>query len=272
MDICLPDQTIYAYTGGKATDPAQRTVIFIHGALCDHSVWALQSRYLANHGWNVLALDLPGHGRSTGTPPATVEDAADLIAQLINTLGLQQAALVGHSWGSLIALEAASQLKQRVSHLALVGTSYPMAVTPSLLAMADKQALDAIELINQYSHSLLAPPPSSLGPGTWVKGAGRALNRRVLAGNKNVNLLHLAFLASDSYRNGLEAITQVSAPILMILSPNDQMTPARHAQSLYQAALASGKNIRIESVSAGHSLMSEAPDATLHALLGLLKN
>lgn len=271
MDISLPGQTIYAYTGGKTANAQQRTVMFIHGALCDHSVWALQSRYLANHGWNVLALDLPGHGRSTGTPPATVEDAADVMARLVDTLALQQVALVGHSWGSLIALEAASRLKEKVSHLALVGISYPMAVTPSLLAMADAQPLNAIDLINQYSHSLLAPPPSALGPGTWVKGAGRALNRRVLAGNKNVNLLHLAFASSDSYRNGLEAIKQVSAPILMILSPSDQMTPARQARSLYEAALASEKNIRIETLTAGHSLMNEAPDATLNALLALLK-
>ncbi|MEG0558450.1 MAG: alpha/beta hydrolase, partial [Comamonas sp.] len=45
---------IYAYTGGKAFDAAKPTAIFIHGVLCDHSVWALQSRYMANHGWNVL--------------------------------------------------------------------------------------------------------------------------------------------------------------------------------------------------------------------------
>ena len=193
MDISLPDQTIFAYTGGKPIDPAQPTVIFIHGALCDHSVWALQSRYLANHGWNVLALDLPGHGRSKGKPPATVEDGAEFIAKLMDALGMQQVALVGHSWGSLIALEAAGRLGDRISHLALVGISFPMAVSPSLLATAADQPVAAIELINQYSHNLLAPPPSSLGPGTWVKGAGRALNRRVLAGNRDVNLLHLAF-------------------------------------------------------------------------------
>ena len=45
----------YVYTAGKALDAAQPTVVFIHGVLNDHSVWILQSRYLANHGWNVLA-------------------------------------------------------------------------------------------------------------------------------------------------------------------------------------------------------------------------
>jgi pimeloyl-ACP methyl ester carboxylesterase len=67
---------IYAYTGGKAFDAAKPTAIFIHGVLCDHSVWALQSRYMANHGWNVLAIDLPGHCKSGGQAPETVEEAA----------------------------------------------------------------------------------------------------------------------------------------------------------------------------------------------------
>ena len=271
MDISLPGQTIYAYTGGKTANAQQRTVMFIHGALCDHSVWALQSRYLANHGWNVLALDLPGHGRSTGTPPATVEDAADVMARLVDTLALQQVALVGHSWGSLIALEAASRLKEKVSHLALVGISYPMAVTPSLLAMADAQPLNAIDLINQYSHSLLAPPPSGLGPGTWVKGAGRALNRRVQISNNQVNLLHHAFVACDSYRNGEQAMMRIEAKVLMILGQADQMTPAKNAKHLYQTALQSGKDIRIVEVGSGHALMTEAPDDTLRALYSFLQ-
>ena len=108
-------------------------MVFIHGVLNDHSVWILQSRYLAHHGWNVLAVDLPGHCKSEGEAPATVEAAADFIAALLDAAGVQKAALVGHSFGSLIALEAAARLKDRVSHLALVGTAYPMKVSPALI-------------------------------------------------------------------------------------------------------------------------------------------
>ena len=104
----------YAYTGGKPFNPAQPTVVFIHGVVNDHSVWILQSRYLAHHGWNVLALDLPGHCRSAGDAPSTVEEAADFIGGVLDAVGVQRAALVGHSWGSLVALEAAARLKERV--------------------------------------------------------------------------------------------------------------------------------------------------------------
>ena len=123
MHIQVNGAPLYAYTGGKAFDPAKPTVVFVHGVLNDHSVWILQSRYLANHGWNVLAIDLPGHGRSGGEPPATVESAADTVLALLAAVGVEQAALVGHSFGSLIALEAASRAPAHVSHLVMVGTA-----------------------------------------------------------------------------------------------------------------------------------------------------
>ena len=88
MLIATPSDHLYAYTGGKAFNPAQPTVVFIHGVLNDHSVWILQSRYLAHHGWNVLAIDLPGHGKSGGQPPETVEAAADAVLALAGSLGL----------------------------------------------------------------------------------------------------------------------------------------------------------------------------------------
>src|SRR3990170_547843 len=126
MHLQVNGHATYCYTGGKPFEACRPTVVFIHGVLNDHSVWILQSRYLAHHGWNVLAVDLPGHCRSEGEPPASVEEAAGFIAALLDAAGVARAALIGHSWGSLIALEAAAQLKQRVSHLVLVGTAYPM--------------------------------------------------------------------------------------------------------------------------------------------------
>jgi len=110
MYIHVNGHKTYAYTGGKDFNPAQRSVVLIHGVLCDHSVWALQSRYLANHGWNVLAIDLPGHCKSAGPPPATVQEAAAFVQALLDAQGVKQAALVGHSFGSLIALQTAANM------------------------------------------------------------------------------------------------------------------------------------------------------------------
>ncbi|MCM2253973.1 MAG: alpha/beta hydrolase [Ramlibacter sp.] len=271
MELQVKGHRAYCYTGGKAFDPAQPTVVFIHGVLHDHSVWILQTRYLAHHGWNVLAVDLPGHSRSGGEAPSSVEEAADFIIALLDAAGVAQAALVGHSWGSLIALEAASRLKERLTHLVLVGTAYPMKVSAALLETSLGQPMKAIEMINVFSRSTLAPPPSGLGPGTWVYGTSMALSRRVLASNPHVNVFHRGFKACDSYAGGEAAIAAVTCPVLFVLGAQDQMTPRKAAQSLIEAAKAAGKTVKIVELPVGHHQMLETPDETLFAIRDFLK-
>ncbi len=266
MNIQVNGQRTYCYTGGKPFDAAQPTVVFIHGVLNDHSVWILQSRWFAHHGWNVLALDLPGHCRSAGAPPASVEEAAEFVIALLDAAGVGQAALVGHSFGSLIALEAAARAPGRVMRLAMVGTAYPMAVSPALLDGALNDPQRAIALVDAFSHSTLAPPPSTLGPGTWLHGASRALMRRVLAGNREANVFHAGFKACNDYAGGEAAMAQVRCPVLFVLGAADQMTPPRAAKAL----AAKARDGRTVTVAAGHALMSEAPDAVLAALRGFL--
>ncbi|MDW8336346.1 MAG: alpha/beta hydrolase [Tepidimonas sp.] len=271
MQIDVHGAALYAYTGGRPFEPGRPTVVFIHGVLNDHSVWILQSRYLAHHGFNVLAIDLPGHGRSGGEPPSSVEQAAQTVIALLDALQLPQAALVGHSFGSLIALQAAAQAPARVARLALVGTAFPMRVSPALLETSLNAPLRAIEMVNVFSHSTLAPPPSALGPGTWLHGASRALMRRVLASNPQVNLFHRGFAACDSYRGGEAAARALVCPVQFILGTRDQMTPPKAAQPLIDGAQAAGVPVQVVRLPAGHALMTEAPDGVLQALHGWLK-
>ena len=271
MILTVNNAQTYCYTGGKALDPAKPTVVFIHGVLNDHSVWGLQSRYLANHGYNVLAVDLPGHCRSAGEAPSTVEEAADFIVALLDAAGVQKAALVGHSWGSLIALEAASRLQERVTHLVLVGTAFPMKVSPVLIETSLNEPLKALNMINVFSRSTLAAPPSALGPGTWVFGASMALGRRVLASNTTVNVFHRGFVACDRYANGEVAVEALTCPVLFVLGAQDQMTAAKAAQLLITKARAAHKTVQVVSLPVGHHQMSESPDETLFAIRDFLR-
>jgi pimeloyl-ACP methyl ester carboxylesterase len=267
MRIHVNGADLYAYTGGKPFDAAQPTAVFIHGVLGDHSVWILQTRYLAHHGWNVLAIDLPGHARSGGEPPATVEQAADVVLALLKAMHISQAALIGHSFGSLIALEAAARAPAQVSHLALIGTAYPMKVAPALLAGTLDAPERAIHMVNVYSHSTLAPPPSALGPGTWLHGGSRALMRRVLASNRKVNLFYAGFKACDGYVGGEQAMSAVHCRTLFLIGRHDQMTPPESAHALATHA----RLTKVVEVNAGHALMTEAPDEVLFALRDFLQ-
>jgi pimeloyl-ACP methyl ester carboxylesterase len=271
MYIDVQSSKTYCYTGGKSFDASKPTVVFIHGVLNDHSVWILQSRYLAHHGWNVLAVDLPGHCKSAGEAPASVEAAADFILALLDAAGVQKAALIGHSWGSLIALEAAARLKERASHLVLVGTAYPMKVAPALIESSLNNPMKALTMVNVFSRSTIAAPPSALGPGTWVYGAGMALGKRVLASNAKVNLFHRGFVACDSYANGENAIAAITCPVLFLLGTQDQMTHPKAAQGLMQAARSAGKQVQQVMVPVGHHQMTEAPDDTLFAIRDFLQ-
>jgi pimeloyl-ACP methyl ester carboxylesterase len=267
MQLSVNGAKIFCYTGGKPFEAAKPTVVFIHGVLNDHSVWILQTRYFAHHGWNVLALDLPGHCKSEGEAPRSVEEAADFVIALLDAAKLEQAALVGHSFGALVALEAAARAPGRVSHLALVGVASPMKVSPALLENSQHDPMKAIAMVNTYSHSMMAPPPSALGPGTWLYGGSRALMRRVLASNQRVNLFHRGFVACDGYAGGEAAMAKVQCPVLFLLGRNDAMTPPKAAHALQQKA----RNGRTVMVEGGHQMMTEAPDAVLFALRDFLR-
>jgi pimeloyl-ACP methyl ester carboxylesterase len=267
MKLTVNGHETFCYTGGRPFDAAKPTVVFLHGVLNDHSVWILQTRYFAHHGWNVLAPDLPGHCRSAGDPPQSVEEAAAFVIALLDAAGVKQAALVGHSFGSLTALQAAATAPDRVTHLALLGTAFPMKVSPALLDSSLNQPLKAIAMVNVFSHSMLAPPPSALGPGTWLYGGSRALMKRVLASSRQVNLFHRGFKACDDYRGGEEAMAKIRCPALFILGRNDSMTLPKMAQPL----IAKAPKATVVMVEAGHQMMVEAPDAVLAALVDFLR-
>src|SRR5215207_4394060 len=107
MQLVVNGAKTFAATGGRDFDLALPLVLFVHGAALDHTVWALLARWFAHRGFAVLAPDLPGHGRSDGEPLATIGAMADWTAALIDAADARRAALIGHSMGSLVALETA---------------------------------------------------------------------------------------------------------------------------------------------------------------------
>jgi pimeloyl-ACP methyl ester carboxylesterase len=251
----------YAYTGGKPFDAGLPAIVFVHGAMHDHSVWTLLARWFANHGFAVLAPDLPGHGRSPGAPLTSVEAIADWLLALLDTAGVDEAAFVGHSMGSLIALESVARAPARARRLVMVGTAYPMAVSQALLDAGAQDPYAAIDNVNALSHSTLAGKPAYPGPGAWLHGANRALMRRLQAAQGETNLFLNDFRVCDVYRGGMAAAARVACPTTLVLGARDQMTGPKQT-----VAIAAALRARIVSLPGGHALMTEQPDALLAAV------
>lgn len=259
MKLTVNNAVAYAYTGTKPLVATQPTAVFIHGAANDHCVWALQSRYFAHHGWNVLAIDLPGHGQSDGAACASIESLAQCVATFLDTINVKQAALFGHSMGALTALELAATRSDLAAKLGLIGTAVPMAVSDALLDAAANDEEKARRMIVDWSYA----PASHLGnnhkvPSAWLPGNSLALMRRMKRG-----VLHADLAACKAYANGLYAAKSIQIPTLLVVGERDMMTPPKAAQAAIDA-IANSKVIRLKE--AGHTMLSEAPDDVLKAL------
>ena len=261
MKLQVKGTEAYAYTGGRTFDASLPCVVFVHGALNDHSVFTLLARWCAHHGHSVLAVDLPGHMRSAGPALHRVEDMADWLLALLDAAGVQRAVLVGHSMGSLVALQTAAQAPERAVRLVMLGSCVPMPVPQALLDLSRTDVRAAIDRVVMFSFSTLAAKPSYPGPGVWLRGAGRALMRQVLAAQADPLLFHTDFSACNGYTGGLSAAACVRCPSDFMLGQWDQMTAPRGALEV-----ATLLNAKVHTLPAGHALMQEAPDAVLQAL------
>lgn len=262
MEIRVRGQTACVYTGGKklavAAIKQQPVVAFIHGAQQDHSCWVLQSRWFAHHGFSVLAPDLPGHGRSTGEPLLSVEHLADWVIALLDAAGVGQATLVGHSMGSLVALEAAVRFPQRVSRAVLIGSSLPMSVAPVLLDASHDDEPKAAALINAWSYSPSGQIGGSAVPGLWLLGMNRRLMERQKPG-----VFFRDMSACNAYARSPESLAAIAAPVLIVAGSLDRMTPPKAAGDLLEC-IPGARLVTLEG--SGHALMAEKPDVVLDVL------
>src|SRR4030081_199025 len=260
MQLSVNGIDTFIATGGRPFDPALPAVVMLHGAGFDHSTWALHSRWFAHHGYSVLAPDLPGHGRSSGAALPTIADMPDWTPPLLDAAGAAKARLVGHSMGSLIALETAARHPARVSALSLIGTAATMTVGPDLLKAAEANDHSAVDMVSIWGLGYQAELGGSLAPGLWMhSGAQRVLEQ------SRPGVLFNDLSACNSYQNALAAAAQITVPASFILGERDMMTAAKAGKAL-AAALPNSRTVVLRG--AGHMMMVERPDELLAALQG----
>ncbi len=262
MELCVDGRTVHAYSGARPFDAAQPSIVFVHGAAHDHSVWALQSRYFAWHGCNVLAVDLPGHGRSAGEPLPTIEALADWLVSLLDAAALPAATLVGHSMGALAVLDCAARHPSRATRIALLGPAVPMVVSDALRDAAQEDTQLAYEMINAWSFSARGSLGANPSPGMSMTGNAMRLMQRARPGALRIDLG-----ACHVYAGGLAAAARCRAPALLLLGGRDLMAPIKATPPLVDAL----RERRVVTLpDAGHALMAEAPGAVLDALVSFV--
>ncbi|MEO6842647.1 MAG: alpha/beta hydrolase [Bradyrhizobium sp.] len=260
MQLSVNGAEVFVATGGREFDSTLPTVVLLHGAGFDHSTWSLHSRWFSHHGYGVLAPDLPGHGRSQGSPLPSIADMADWTATLLESAGATKARLVGHSMGSLIALETSARHPAKVSGLSLIGAAATMTVGPDLLRAAEANDQAAIDMVSIWGLGFQAELGGSLAPGMWMhSGAQRVLEKC------RPGVLFNDLSACNAYQGALAAAAKVTVPTTLILGERDMMTPAKAGKTL-AAAIPNAKTIVLSG--AGHMMMVERPDELLAALRG----
>ena len=259
MKQTIDTHDAFAYTGGRPFVPGQPCIEFVHGGGLDHSVWILQSRYFAHHGYNVLAFDLPGHGRSGGEPLPSIAAMADWCARFLDAAEVASAAVVGHSMGSLVALEFAARHPERTWMAGLIGISTPMPVTDQLLDAARNDAHAALDMVNIWGHDLSAQIGGNQAPGMWMTGGALRLLERSGPG-----VLFNDLDACNRYTDGPESAAKVRCHTHLLIGERDIMASPVNAREL-RAAL---RSLRVTVLPrCGHMLMAERPGEVLDALV-----
>lgn len=253
------DCSMYVYDGGESHVTGAATICFIHGAAMDHTVWTLFARYWAKNGFNVAAVDLPGHGLTNGRPFSTIDESASFLCEAFETYSPQgDIYWVGHSMGSLIALECARAVR-RSKALVLMGTAYPMRVGEALLESARANEHMAIDIISLFGHSY----GSQLG-GNPVAGIHAQFLAERLMEQAEEDAMYLDLNACHTYDRGLESAAEVACSCYFILGELDRMTPAGAAKSLVRGLPSDTEVITLPGC--GHMMMTEQPEQTHRAL------
>ena len=232
------------------------TVVLVHGAAMDGSVWRYQADALTQAGFTAMAVDLPGHGGSEGEASSSARGYAGwLIAYLVH-LG-EAVHLVGHSMGALVVLEAAAVRPELVQSLTLVGVSDLMPVNPDLLAGADRGDLSMFATMGKWMHAR-----DPVGPPEWTVDDTVEILQRARPG-----VAHADLTACDAHPGAAAIAAGLTVPILLILGEQDLMTKPSAAEPI-AAATHDATTVLVRG--AGHLLPVERPEAVNDALLEFL--
>ena len=257
MIFQIENKNIHASDAGQGIDLGKETIVFLHGSGLSHIVWSLTEQFFSNKNFNVLSIDLPGHGNSDGPCLDSIEKIADWLEQVFISLNLEKLTLVGHSQGCLEILEYASKYKNRLKKIVFIGGSNKMPVHSDLIDLAKNGDSDAVKLMMKWGYE---------GSKKFI--GGNPVEKIIQSPRDIREILAVDLVACNNYKNGTDAAKSIECPSLFIFGSLDKMVNLEAGKKFSNLVKNSTVNV-IEGC--GHMIMIEKAFEMRDKVLEFLK-
>ena len=208
----VENKKVFSSDIGQTFDKNKHTIILLHGSGQSHVVWSLTDQYLSDEGYNVFALDLPGHGNSEGASLKSIEDMADWLNKVVQVIGIKDLTILGHSQGCLVALEYVNKFPDNIKNLIFVAGSYEIPVNKSLIDLANSGDLESLNLMMKW------------GYGYSKQFIGGNPLQKILNSSREVReVLAVDLIACNNYKNGINCVKMIKCPTFFIFGELDKM-------------------------------------------------
>ena len=212
MIIEIENKSVHASDAGQGVDNSKDTIVFLHGSGLSHIVWSLTEQFFSSKNFNVLSIDLPGHGNSEGPCLDSIEKITDWLEKVFEKLNLKNLILVGHSQGCLEAIEYSFKYKKRLKKMVLISGSYRMPVNKDLIDLASNGDSDAVKLMMKWCYE---------GSKKFI--GGNPIERIIQSPRDISEILAVDLIACNNYANGSKAAQSISCPIMLVFGELDKM-------------------------------------------------
>ena len=205
---------MFVSTGGMDFDKKKPSILLMHGSGLTHIVWSLHEQFYATQGYNVLSVDLPGHGNSEGPSLKSIEEISDWIKSLMNVLDINKLIIIGHSQGSLAGIDFAARYPNLINGLVLVAGSYKMSVNQDLINYAEAGDEKAVLLMMKWGYE-----------GSKAFIGGNPVKKIINSSREIREVLAVDLNACNNYKGGKESLEKINCSTLWIFGDLDKMVP-----------------------------------------------
>ena len=205
---------MFVSTGGMDFDEEKSSILLMHGSGLTHIVWSLHEQFYASQGFNILSVDLPGHGNSEGPSLKSIEEISDWVKSLMNVLDIKKIIIIGHSQGCLVGIDFASRYPNLINDLVLVAGSYKMPVNQDLIDYAEAGDEKVILLMMKWGYE-----------GSKAFIGGNPVKKIINSSREIREVLAVDLNACNNYKDGKESLEKINCPTLCIFGDLDKMVP-----------------------------------------------